>query len=114
MDSINRKYGYDAGDFIIKTAAEKIDSLTRSTDVTGRISGDNFAVLMEDTGCRSAKKAAERIRGFINALTVKYEEQNINFRIELGLSSYEGNDNSIYELINRAEDLPAELKLSVF
>ena len=104
MDSLNRKYGFDAGDFILKTAAAKIDSLTRSTDVTGRISGDNFAVLMEDTGNSSAKKAAERIKGYINALPLKYEEQNINFSIVLGLSSYESNDNSIYELIKRAEE----------
>ena len=104
MDSINRNYGFDAGDFLIKTTAEKIDSLTRNTDIIGRISGDNFVILMEDLGKESAEKAAERISGFLNALTVRFEEHSIKCSIKIGISSYSKNDNSIYELIKRAEE----------
>ena len=104
MDSINRNFGFDAGDFLLKTAAERIDSLTRNTDITGRISGDNFAVLLEDSGIISAEKASERIKGFLNALSVKFEENSIRFSIKIGISSYSENDNSIYELIKRAEE----------
>ncbi len=103
MDLINRNYGFDAGDYLLKTVAKKIDSLTRSTDITGRISGDNFAVLMEDTEKENAVKASERIRGFLNALTLDYEENSLVFSIKLGISSFEESDNSIYELIKRAE-----------
>ncbi len=104
MDAINREYGFDAGDFLLKTVARKIDSLTRGTDVTGRISGDNFAVMMEDTGLNNGERAFNRVKGFLNAFTVDYEENRIKFSIKMGISSYQGSDNSIYELIKRAEE----------
>ncbi len=105
LESVNKRYGYDAGDFLLKSAAEKLQNYTRGTDVTGRIGGGKFAVLMENTGKASIRKAVKRIAGFLKALNINYEENSITFSIDLEISSYIASDNSIYELMNRAEKL---------
>lgn len=105
LESVNKRYGFDAGDFLLKSAAEKLQKYTRGTDVTGRIGGGKFAVLMENTGKASIRRAVGRIGGFLKTLTLKYEENSIVVSIGLEISSYIASDNSIYELMNRAEKI---------
>ncbi len=107
MKEINSACGFDAGDYLLKTVARKMKSYIRITDVIGRISGDVFAILMEDTDNENAEKAGERIKCFINAFQIEYEEIIIDFMIKSGISSYTEGDNSIYELMRRAD---SELK----
>jgi len=41
---INDNYGHDEGDWAIKTTAEIIRSVFRSTDITARLGGDEFTI----------------------------------------------------------------------
>jgi diguanylate cyclase (GGDEF)-like protein len=59
---INENYGNKAGDFVIICAAEVIRSCLRPGDISARLSGDEFAVLLPDTESRNAVNVADRIR----------------------------------------------------
>ncbi|NNM67230.1 MAG: EAL domain-containing protein, partial [Spirochaetales bacterium] len=45
---INDSLGHEAGDFVLKTIAERFRSCLRSTDMVARLGGDEFVVLVED------------------------------------------------------------------
>lgn len=58
---INDSKGHAFGDKVLRTVAEKIKSCVRSTDVVGRIGGDEFIVFLNGIGGKDAalKKAEE-------------------------------------------------------
>lgn len=43
---INDRYGHDAGDFVLRATAQRIEGCTRETDTVARIAGDEFVVLL--------------------------------------------------------------------
>lgn len=58
---INDTYGHQAGDELIKTAAMILRDSFRETDVTARIGGDEFYILLPNTALNSASKVLERM-----------------------------------------------------
>ena len=59
---VNEKFGQKAGDLVFKEVALVLRSSTRTEDICTRLSGDEFAVLLPDTGPQEALIIAERIR----------------------------------------------------
>ncbi|MDR1374319.1 MAG: GGDEF domain-containing protein, partial [Treponema sp.] len=62
VHAINDRYGVSAGDMVITAVAEILRTQMRPGDVVARLSGDEFAVLLPDTGSKDAVHIAERIR----------------------------------------------------
>ena len=46
--NINDTLGHDTGDWVLKTAAERISSCIRKTDLAARFGGDEFVVLLDN------------------------------------------------------------------
>ncbi len=44
----NDMYGHEAGDIVLKTVASRLREIVRTQDTVARISGDEFAVVLED------------------------------------------------------------------
>ena len=58
---INDKYGHVAGDGVLKRCAEILERNVRKIDYVIRFGGDEFAVIMPDTGTEAAQVAKDRI-----------------------------------------------------
>jgi len=63
---INDSYGHDAGDQVIKHLARILQEGTRGIDLAARIGGEEFAVILTETGLEGAIEVAERLRIAIN------------------------------------------------
>ena len=59
--SINLNHGYGAGDQVLVAVAGVIAQMTRAHDLACRMGGDEFAVLLPETGSHDAHQAVERI-----------------------------------------------------
>ncbi|MFT3791794.1 MAG: diguanylate cyclase [Rudaea sp.] len=59
---INDEYGHLTGDEVIREVAGIIRRCIRDVDVPGRYGGDEFAIVLVQTGVETAMKVAERIR----------------------------------------------------
>ncbi|MEO7158734.1 MAG: diguanylate cyclase [Vicinamibacterales bacterium] len=60
--SINDKWGHQVGDAVLQTVGSVIRSAVRVFDVCARYGGDEFAIVMPNSGQASAVACAERIR----------------------------------------------------
>ncbi|SFS11875.1 GGDEF domain-containing protein [Sphingomonas jatrophae] len=65
--SINDTYGHGGGDVVLRQLAEICAANMRPSDAMGRIGGEEFALLMPETGAAEALAAAERFRAIIEA-----------------------------------------------
>ena len=59
---VNDEHGHDIGDRTIRAVGEQLRSVLRSTDTVGRWGGEEFLVLLPETGIGDAAALAERMR----------------------------------------------------
>jgi diguanylate cyclase (GGDEF)-like protein len=60
--AINDRFGHPVGDQALASAASAITAAIRASDFAGRNGGEEFVVLLPDTGLEGAVAAAEKIR----------------------------------------------------
>ncbi|MFY0990064.1 sensor domain-containing diguanylate cyclase [Halomonas sp. C05BenzN] len=60
--SINDRFGHNAGDDVLKTVASLVNDSLRDSDMHGRWGGEEFMVLLPQTGLDAARKVAEKLR----------------------------------------------------
>jgi two-component system cell cycle response regulator len=60
--SINDTHGHDAGDMVLKSFAEILKSNTRSSNICGRLGGEEFLVVITHVEKENAAIGIERIR----------------------------------------------------
>lgn len=67
---VNDTFGHDAGDRVLAAVAESCREVIRTSDALGRIGGEEFALLLPETGLPGARAAAERVRQRIESQRV--------------------------------------------
>jgi len=65
--SVNDRFGHEAGDAVLRDLAERLRTGLRSSDLPGRIGGEEFAALLPETTAEQAEGLAERLRAAIAA-----------------------------------------------
>src|SRR4051794_32110338 len=64
--AINDRIGHLAGDTVLEEAAERLRSVCRAADVPCRVGGDEFALVLPESGAEDAELLAGRIARAIN------------------------------------------------
>jgi len=59
---VNDEYGYEIGDVVISTIANRLLNITRSSDLIARYGGDEFAVVLPNTDIQGVKVLGEKVR----------------------------------------------------
>lgn len=59
---INDAHGHIGGDAVLRQFSEILRRLVRADDIAARIGGEEFAVVLPETGLEAAKEFAERLR----------------------------------------------------
>jgi len=62
----NDDYGHLAGDSVLVAVAKAIRRPLRPNDLVARFGGEEFAVLLPETGLKNAKIIAERLRNYVS------------------------------------------------
>ena len=65
---LNDSRGHQAGDTLLRDAAETIQEACRASDFSGRIGGDEFALLLPETNQFEAAALCERLRAEVETL----------------------------------------------
>lgn len=101
----NDKFGHRAGDAALGYVAKTILSGTRNIDTVSRYGGEEFAVLLPETGTESAKLVAERIRRAVQECPFSISEDlpPVSVTISMGIATCPQDTNDINELIEFAD-----------
>lgn len=67
---LNDRHGHLAGDAALAAIGRQLRTILRQSDVCCRFGGDEFAILLPDTGLRGAAHVADNLRGEIERLRI--------------------------------------------
>ena len=68
--SVNDEFGHGVGDAVLKALAAAIKDSVRQSDITARIGGEEFAIMLPHTDMIAACEMAERLRKNVEALEI--------------------------------------------
>ena len=100
---VNDRYGHPAGDQVLKAFAEVLRTGIRKHDTAGRYGGEEFALLMPQTGKDTALRVAERIRRALEARGVNVDIGRIEVTVSAGVATY-GADGEDWDALLSAAD----------
>ncbi|MPM23086.1 hypothetical protein SDC9_69549 [bioreactor metagenome] len=103
---VNDNYGHMTGDKVIQDIVLSIQNKIRSTDIFARWGGEEFVILLPNTGNDQAAEMAERMRIAIEKITVSESE---NITCSFGIASLRENESS-ESFIKRGDKLLYEAK----
>ena len=87
LKTVNDTMGHKKGDELLVAAATSIKRSTRASDMAARVGGDEFVVILPDTGGEMAQKVARRIQDNMDDYNQKHPELLLS--ISLGWATAE-------------------------
>ena len=101
---VNDSYGHLVGDDVIRHLAKLIREQVRETDVSGRYGGEEFVVLLADTGLDDAVTFAERLRKTVEQSVVIHNDIEIKYTISLGISEIDPSFTTVSHWLEHGDD----------
>ncbi len=103
--SINDTYGHAAGDNAMELIAGVFKDLARKADMAGRYGGDEFMLIMPETGLEGAANFAERLRETVEQVQFKpVPGKEVVLTLSFGVSRFDGKRDNVDTFISRADD----------
>ena len=100
---VNDTYGHDIGDMVLRSLSKTTLIALRNADILGRLGGEEFGVLLPETGKDTAVEIAERLRSSIEGTVISANSNNINITISLGVACLDPKTKNIEQLLKRAD-----------
>jgi len=109
--SVNDTHGHDAGDRVLKEFARRLQENLRGIDLVARLGGEEFLVVLPDTGPPEVEFAAERLRNAINRMDFEIGDgKNIPITVSIGVAFGGPDDKNPSILIQQADTALYESK----
>ncbi|WP_067866958.1 sensor domain-containing diguanylate cyclase [Neptuniibacter marinus] len=104
---INDSLGHLEGDRVLRTIGELTKETLRQNDIPVRYGGDEFMVLLPETGIHDAAQTAERIRTIFNAKCLYSIEKGacVNAKVSMSLGVTETNGTEKPDQVVQRADL---------
>ena len=85
---INDRNGHLAGDHYLREIASTIREQLRAADIPCRYGGDEFCLLLPQTGMAGARTIAERIRTAVASHAVELDDRALRTTVSIGLAVF--------------------------
>jgi len=99
--ALNDRHGHGAGDDVLRGLADRLRSRMREEDVVARFGGEEFLVILPDTGASGAATAAEDLREAVAAQPFEVGRFALPLTVSAGWATWGGE--SLERLIARAD-----------
>ena len=101
---INDTYGHAVGDLMLQEVAQRMSASLRSSDIIGRIGGDEFVIVFPVVKeAEAIGKIAQKILASVNR---PYRINGVDMEVScsIGISLYPENGTSMLELMRSADE----------
>ncbi|MGN7612441.1 diguanylate cyclase [Magnetococcales bacterium HHB-1] len=100
---VNDTYGHDAGDMVLKKLAKTLEKQVRSSDLIIRFGGEEFMVILHETGEGSGQEVAEKIRYAVEHLRISIPGAVLRKTISIGLARFPTDSYDFWESVKYAD-----------
>ncbi|RVU39279.1 diguanylate cyclase [Hwanghaeella grinnelliae] len=100
---VNDTYGHAAGDEVIKNIVTTATESIRTVDIFGRTGGEEFAIVLPDTGTVGASIVAEKLRSAVEHSITEFGGQNITVTVSVGIGFVMPGDQNASQALSRAD-----------
>jgi diguanylate cyclase (GGDEF)-like protein len=107
---VNDRYGHACGDDVLRAIANACRSGQRTSDVVGRLGGEEFAILLPETDQDAAMRVAERIRQSIESETRSFEKVYFRVTVSVGIAAATASMSGFHSLLRHADKALYEAK----
>jgi diguanylate cyclase (GGDEF)-like protein len=109
--TINDSFGHHAGDIVIKTFADLLKRITRSSDICGRLGGDEFLLVMTHVEAGHIEATVNRFREQFAALSFPFQGQSVSVSSSFGIAGCSGKEMPEFGgLVRKADQMLYEAK----
>ncbi len=102
---LNDEFGHPFGDFILQAFAANLKLLIRKIDIPGRYGGDEFLIILPNTGLDEAASIGNRIRSFFEGHTFEKSGNTAKLTISQGINTYSGDRRTNFEQFLKGADI---------
>lgn len=107
---INDTFGHQAGDYALKTIAQIIMSQIRKSDIACRFGGEEFMIILPDTGVESAVQKADSFRQSISDRVYEFGGRQFSVTISIGIAVYPVHGTGNDQILSKADAALYEAK----
>jgi diguanylate cyclase (GGDEF)-like protein len=102
---VNDQRGHEAGDWLLQQVANRMRAALRESDTASRVGGDEFVVLLPDTGkLQDAVNVAEKIREQVERPFVMEDGTALEISCSIGVAMYPDQADEGRELLRFGDD----------
>jgi two-component system cell cycle response regulator len=103
---VNDTYGHAVGDDVLVELARRMIECTRNSDLSARLGGEEFVVVMPETSMQVALTVAERLREGVGGkpFAMRDGSPGLDITISLGVAVIDGADDTPAALLARADE----------
>lgn len=84
---VNDSYGHGVGDMVLRDVAEALLGQLRESDVLARIGGEEFALILPETGATGAAELGNRLLNSIRSLSWVVSGESFHITVSAGASA---------------------------
>jgi diguanylate cyclase (GGDEF)-like protein len=110
--AINDRFGHAGGDRALTHLVTTLRAGLRQIDLLGRLGGEEFGIMLLDTPLMPAKMVAERLRARVAEVQIAFADRLISMTISIGLAVQLDTDESIEQVLARADGALYQAKRS--
>ncbi len=100
---VNDTYGHSVGDEVLVAMAQRCAAALRDVDVFGRYGGEEFAVVMPETGLSKALDVGERLRAVVADEPIATSIGPLDVTISVGVAALSSDMVNVQGLLDRAD-----------
>jgi diguanylate cyclase (GGDEF)-like protein len=102
---VNDTHGHEIGDRVLQEIAARCNMNIRETDFIGRYGGEEFVILLPETGAKLSGEVAERLRTVIAGEPFEVADgRKLKISASFGVSSRDDNSQDLEKLISCADE----------
>jgi diguanylate cyclase (GGDEF)-like protein len=101
---VNDQFGHLVGDQVLRVVTERCSQIIRETDVLGRYGGEEFILLVPETGLEGVKQLAERLRVAISETPIEARGKTVQVTASIGLAGLTLDCIDLDQLVSMADE----------